>query len=267
MKHTDNDAHPFQFFGWVLLLSIPFYVWGVFWPVHGLPFGFPAMVVMIVVPACMATILTHRERGAAAAWALWHRAGDVTRITNAWWFLVALLCMPAASLLAYVITRTLDLPLPAAVSLSLIQAPLLFATYFLGAIFEEVGWTAYATEPLQLRYGIFGAGLIIGAVWALWHAVPWWLGQGHPLSWVVGQALATIGMRVIMGWIYAYGGRSLFLAIVFHAMINTSYSLFPNAGSHYDPLVIAAVLAIVTGMIALVYPVVLRTTRPGNQRC
>ena len=74
-------------------------------------------------------------------------------------------------------------------------------------------------------------------------------------------------MRVIMGWIYAYGGRSLFLAIVFHAMIDTSFSLFPNEGSHYDPLVIAAVLAIVTGMIALVYPIVLRATHPDHRRC
>jgi membrane protease YdiL (CAAX protease family) len=46
------------------------------------------------------------------------------------------------------------------------QAPVLFASFFLGAILEEIGWTGYATGPLQERYGVFRAGLIIGAVWA-----------------------------------------------------------------------------------------------------
>jgi len=50
-------------------------------------------------------------------------------------------------------------------------------------------------------------------------------------------------MRLVMGWMYAFGGRSLFLAVVFHAMINTSLRLFPNDGSHYDPPVTAAILA------------------------
>ncbi len=122
-----------------------------------------------------------------------------------------------------------------------------------------MGWTGCATEPLQAKYGILGAGLIIGAVWALWHLVPW-LSQGHALSWVMGQTLTDLIARTIMGWICAFGGRSLFLAIAFHATINTSYSLFPNGGTYYDPFVIAAVLAVMTGMTAFAYSIVGRTS-------
>jgi hypothetical protein len=61
-------------------------------------------------------------------------------------------------------------------------------------------------------------------------------------------------MRIVMGWIYAYGGRSLFLATVFHAMINTSFMLFPNNGSHYDPPVVAAVLIAMTVLVAAISP-------------
>jgi hypothetical protein len=100
--------------------------------------------------------------------------------------------------------------------------------------------------------GVLGAGLSIGTVWAIWHIVPWWLGQGHAIWWVLGQTLATIAMRVTMVWIYARGGQSLALAILFHAMINTSYSLFPNQGSHYNPLVIAAILAMTVSVIAAI---------------
>ncbi len=259
-------VNPYLFFGWVLLLSAPFYVWGVFWPVRGLPYGLPATAIMVVVPAIVGTLLTRREQGAAAAWELWRRIGDLSRIPRVWWLSIALLLMPATSLFAYLIMRRFDLPLPPAASISLIQAAPAFAVYFAGAIFEEIGWTGYATVPLQKRWGILGAGLIIGTAWALWHVVPWWAGQGHPLSWVAGQFIACIFMRIVMGWIYAYGGQSLFLAIIFHAMINTSYSMFPNGGSHYSPSVLAAVLAIMTAMIAFAHPIMRRASffEPGH---
>lgn len=61
----------FRFFAWVFAWSLPFYAWGIIWPVRGLPFGLPATVIMIVVPAAVATISTSCEMGAAAAGALW----------------------------------------------------------------------------------------------------------------------------------------------------------------------------------------------------
>jgi len=251
---ADLEGSPtrvFRFFAWVLALSVPFYVWGVVWPVRGLPFGLPATVVMIVVPATVATVSVYRDQGAAAAAALWKRVGDLRRMRTGIWLAISLVCMPAATLLVYAVMRGLGRPLPTAIAVPMAQAPLMFAAYFCGAIFEEIGWTGYATEPLQRRFGVVGAGLIIGGVWALWHVPPWSLGQGHAPLWVIGQFVATVAMRMIMGWIYAFGGRSLVLAIAFHAMINTSYSLFPNHGSHYDPVIAAAVLTAIAAMVAL----------------
>jgi membrane protease YdiL (CAAX protease family) len=241
-----------RFFGWVLLLSIPFYAWGIFWPIEALPFGLPVSVTMIIVPALVATGMTWHEQGRRAAAEMWRRVGDVRRAKSARWTLIAFLFMPAAMLFSYEIMRVLDLPLPAAVTVPFAETPVLFVAFFFGAIFEEIGWTGYATEPLQKRYGVFGAGLMIGAVWALWHIVPWWIVQGRPIAWVAGQALATVAMRLAMGWIYACGGRSLFLATVFHAMINTTFILFPNNGSHYDPSVSAAVLMAMTALLAVI---------------
>lgn len=243
-----SQANPTRFFAWVLALSVPFYIWGVLWPIHGLPLGLPVTAAMVVVPATVATLLARREAGACAAWNLWRRVGDVERVPSVRWLAMSLGCMPVVDALAYAAMRALSLPLPSTISRPLLASPVIFVVFFVGAVFEEIGWTAYATETLQRRHGVVGAGLIIGAVWAIWHIVLW-LGQGHTAWWVLAQTLAVLTMRIIMGWIYARGGRSLFLAIVFHAMINTSSMV--SYGSYYNPLVVAAILGIVAGAIGI----------------
>jgi membrane protease YdiL (CAAX protease family) len=238
-------ASALSFFVWVLTLSTPFYVWGVAAPVRGLPFGLPATAIMVVVPAIVATAHTWRKEGTHAALGLWRRLFDIERVSGFIWIVAALLTMPLASIAGYAVMTMLGRTLPGLTSLPLCDAPLMPALYLAGAALEELGWTGYATEPLQRRYGIPCAGAIIGSVWALWHLIPWWLGQGHALVWVASQTLATILMRIIMGYVYDRGGRSVSLAVIFHAMINVSYSLFPREGSHYDPLVLAPILALV----------------------
>jgi hypothetical protein len=245
------DAQPVRVFVWTLALSSPFYVWDMFWPIQGLPFGLPASVAMIVIPAMVATILVRREAGTKGARELWGRLADIRRIHGARWLAATLLCTPFASLLAYGAMRALGRPLPPAIHVPIWEAPFLIVVFFLGAIFEEVGWTGYATEPLQRRYGVFGAGLIIGTIWALGHVPAWSLGQGHTLLWIGGQSVATIATRIIMVQIYDAGGRSLFLVVLFHAVMNTSWVLFPNSGSHYDPITLAPILAAIAGGLAV----------------
>lgn len=244
-----SSPNPARFFVYVLVLSVPFYVWGVFWPMHWFPLGLPVSALMVFVPAAVATMLIWRESGSDSAWAVWRRVGDTGRITNSQWSAFSIFCMPLVFLIAYAARLAFGLTIPSAASVALPWAPGIFAIYFFGAVFEEIGWTGYATERLQQRESILRAGVTIGSVWAAWHIVPWWVGQQHTVYWVVGQSIATILMRVIMSWIYANGGKSLFLAVVFHAMINTSFSLFPNGGAHYDPLSIAAVLAVLIGVL------------------
>jgi membrane protease YdiL (CAAX protease family) len=249
-KPQDTVAHPWLYFALVQALSVPFY-WGVNSPIQGFPFyGWPISVAAILVPATVATVLTAREQGGRAALHLWGRVGDVRRVRSVQWVLFALLLPPVVTFISYGLVRFFHLPLPDVEKFTPTAAPGLFASFFIGAIPEETGWTGYATEPLQARHGVFGAGLIIGVIWALWHVAMWWIGDGwngqnHAIA-VAGQAASTVLLRVVMGWVYAYGGRSLFLAIVLHAMNNTCWKLFPNDGSHHNPTIIAVVLGCVT---------------------
>lgn len=247
-----TTPRPSTYFAWVTLLSLPFWLWGVVWPVHALPFGLPVSVAMVVCPALAASVLTWQELGKTGLKQLWRRVVDVRRITSWPWLLIAVLCMPATTVATYAVMRWTGLPLPASIHVPLVTTPVILAAYFVSGILEEIGWTAYATRPMQARYGVLGAGLMIGTVWAAWHVVPWWIGQGHTLWWVAGQSSATILMRVLMGWIYAHGGGSVFQAILFHATINTTYSLFPNGGSHYNPLVLSGVLLLAVTIIGTV---------------
>lgn len=173
-----KTARPLAYLVWVILLSVPFWLWGIVWPVQQLPLGLPISAGMIVCPALAASILTWQELGTSGVLQLWRRILDVRRIKSWRWLVASLLFMPAAMMLTYGVIRLVGVPLPAGIRIALVTTLIIFAAYFIGAIPEEIGWTAYATGPLQRRYGVLVAGLLIGAVWAAWHFVPWWIGQG-----------------------------------------------------------------------------------------
>lgn len=246
-----RESRPRAFFVWTLACSIPFYLCGVLWPLQALPYNLPISAMMVVVPATAAAMLRRNDVAHAATPAT-RRVGRLPRDSiKAIWIAVALLTMPIATFIAYALMRLFGSPPPDPISIPLERLPFAFVLFATGAFLEEIGWTGYATEPLQRRQGVFGAGLSIGLVWALWHVIPWWLGQGHTLQWVIGQSVVIILARVVMGQLYAYGGRSLALATLFHTMINISWSSLPNGGSHYDPWPLSIVLAAVVGVFAL----------------
>ena len=243
MNHRDKVTQPrtWRFFAWTFLWSLPFYVWGVVAPVRGLPFGLPATAIMVIIPASAALMMARQEN--RLPWPGVSLAPH-TQLSPGW-LAFTLLCMPLATAIGALAMLASGVTLPPASWPTPLHLSLMVSAYVIGAVFEEIGWTGYATDPLIKRWGIPGTGLIIGAIWACWHVVPWWLGQGHSLYWVSGQVVLTVLMRVMMVWIFAHGGRSLALAILFHTSINVSYSLFPHEGSHYDPWAVLVGLAIV----------------------
>jgi len=63
-----------------------------------------------------------------------------------------------------------QIPVPAVVAV-------MFLAFFPGALGEELGWSGYATDPVQDWRGALGAGVLLGLVWAVYHYVP--LLQAH----------------------------------------------------------------------------------------
>jgi uncharacterized protein len=93
----------------------------------------------------------------------------------------------------------------------------------LAGLLEEIGWTGFATPRLLERYSPLAAGLILGVVWASWHALADFAGNAAALGlgeWalrmIVFWLVPLTCYRVLMTWAYAHH-RSLALGMLMHA--------------------------------------------------
>ena len=123
--------------------------------------------------------------------------------------------------------------------------------FFLAAACEEVGWTGYVTDPLQDRWSALTTSLILGSIWAIWHVIPEL--QANPPAWVAGQFFSTIGVRLLIVWLYNNTGKSVFAAILFHDMVNVSEFSFPNYGSYYAPTISGAITAVIAVIVTFLW--------------
>jgi uncharacterized protein len=153
--------------------------------------------------------------------------------------------------LSYGAIRLMGVPVPAPpFSVGTILA--LFVGLFIGALGEELGWSGYAIDPLQERFGALEGALLLGMVWAVWHYVPL-LEVHRSLAFIAWWSLGTVAARVIIVWLYNNTGKSVFVAALFHTMINLTWQVFPINGSYYDPRVTGLITAIVAVVVVIVW--------------
>ena len=215
-----------SFFALVFALSMPFWILGSLRPFELLP-GLPASALAACTPALAALALRYRHGGLPDVRGLLKRAMDYPRIGRRRWLFASLSLNPMIALLAYAAMSAAgeSLPRPAPLTPGIL---VLFVFFFIGALGEELGWSGYATEPLERRWGILRAGLLLGAIWAAWHFVP--LAQAdRSVSWIASWSVGTIALRTLMVWLYFRSGRSVFATTLFHAMTNLSWQLFRGA--------------------------------------
>ena len=240
-----QEKLPLDYFLLVVVLSIPF------WLIGGsklpLPINLPASAVTTFVPAIAAGILTYRRSGKMGVKEFLKKAVDFKKVKNKLWYLPALFLAPAIYLASYGVMRLTGLPLPDPIIIPPLMVPAFFIMFLIGDTGEELGWSGYAIDPMQKRWGAVKAGLILGAFWAIYHSVTF-VQTRHPASWIVWQCIKTVGMRMVLVWIYNKTGKSVAATNLYHVTDNVSAFLFPNYGSHYSPMV----TGILTGVVALV---------------
>ncbi len=255
-----------EYFFWVTLLALSFWLFG--GDKLPLSINLPTGALVTFVPTIAAAITSYRYGGAKAVQALLRRAADYQKVRDRKWYLPALLVMPLITVLSYAVMRLTGRPLPEQAELSLLMALVFLALFLISDIGEELGWTGFALEPLQQRWGAFRASLLLGVIWVIWHIVPW-IQTGNPASWIFWQGLFSVAQRVLIVWVYNGSGRSVFAATLVHVTANLSWALFPNAGSHYDPLVTAGVTWLVVLAILFVWEPAtlsrLRHARPASR--
>lgn len=238
------------FFALVFALSVPCWLLGAITE-HGLFPGVPVSALMVFAPGLAASILVYRREGAIAAAALLRRIVDYRRITPTTWYLPILILMPSAMLLTYELTRMLGVDIQTD-TVTVAGATRLLGIFFIAAMGEELGWSAYAIEVLQRRLSALAASLMLGIVWAGWHLVPL-LQAGRAPDWIAWWCLYAVALRVLHTWLYNNTNRSVFGAALFHAVCNTSWQLFPIAGSHWDPRIGAPIVAGIAAVVAIIW--------------
>ncbi len=223
-----------NYFLLVFTLAVPFWLFG-----GGrlpLPINLPVGALVTFVPVTAAAILAYRQSRGKGIKELLRKALDYRKIENKLWYIPILLLMPFLHFLSYVIIRLEGRPLPDPIQIPILLAVVFFLMFFIGDAGEELGWTGYAIDPMQKRWGALKASFILGVVWAIWHLIPW-VQTGNSPTWIVWQALDAVALRMLFVWFYNSTGKSVLAPILVHDTVNISQFLFPNYGSHYDPFV------------------------------
>jgi len=242
------------FFLLVVLFSIPIWFLGAvaeqFLPGE-MPTNLPISSLMACCPIIAAVVLVRRDEGSEGAKALLRRAFDYKRIKGKIWYVPILFLWPAMMVLEYGLMKLMGVPLPDP-RLPGLMLPVSFAVFFIAALSEEVGWQGYAMDPLQDRWNALTASIIVGIVWAGWHFVPF-IQMGRTPTWIAWQGTGMVAARILTVWIYHNTGKSVFAAILFHAMNNVATVLLPSYGWQYDPLVALFITAIAAAIITFLW--------------
>jgi len=232
------------------MFSAPFWVIGAGVERELLP-GLPISALMAFVPLFVVALLVSREEGLAGIKRLGERLVDYRRIPRRW-LVPTLVLAPGLTVVAYAVMRVRHEPLPALQFPPVASVIGLCLAFLASGLAEESGWSGYATDPLQARWGALGAAVCLGFVWGAWHLIP--LLQAHRgATWIAGWWLGTVANRVILVWLYDNTQGSILAAALYHATLNICWQLFPNRGSHYDPGIAGVLAAIVAGIVASVW--------------
>ncbi|MGO9934541.1 MAG: type II CAAX prenyl endopeptidase Rce1 family protein [Steroidobacteraceae bacterium] len=244
---AERDASLLAFFLLTYALAVPFWVFGALSAQQLMP-GLPVAALMFVCPGLAASILVTREQGFKAVKSLLARALDYKGVAPKFWYAPLLLLNPAIFILSYFALRALGTPVPAP-QILILPTLALCVVFFVSAFGEELGWSGYAVDSMQCRWGALRASLMLGGIWAMFHFVA--LAQAHrSVEWITWWSLWTVAQRVVMVLLYNGTRKNIFAVILAHASSNVCWQLFPIRGTFFDPRVTGLITALVA-MVAI----------------
>lgn len=161
--------------------------------------------------------------------------------SSAWWWLAVIFLIPiimyaGAALKGEVNAPFLALPLPQILSG-------LALALFLGPI-EEIGWRGIALPLLQKKFAPIWAGLILGAIWMIWHTPAFLISGTVQSGWAFAPFfIGGVASSVIMTALFNDSRGSLLLPYLLHFQMNNP--IWPDAQPWDNYLLAAAAIIIV----------------------
>lgn len=184
-------------------------------------------------PGFVALALTRRAMGQAGALALLRRLIDWR--VSVRWYVFALTYIMSLKLTVAVIHRAAlgTWPQFGDTPWYLMIAAAIGSTLTGGQAGEELGWRGYALPRLTARWGLGGASILLGGVWAVWHLPLFFVdgastqGQSFPL-----YVLQVTALSVAMAWLLGKTHGSLLPVMLLHAAVNNTKDIVPSAEAH-----------------------------------
>jgi membrane protease YdiL (CAAX protease family) len=200
------------------------------------------------IAALVLTAVTEGRPGLGALWRRFWRSGVSLK-----WVIVSLAFIPAVWLVANTFTRILG-----GWDSRLFDRPELFigqfAVAFVACLGEEFGWRGYVLPRLQVKWNALASSLVLGLLWATWHAryltgaVLDPLLAGNPPQPEVWEFLIwIITSSVFTTWIFNNANGSILAAVLFHTSMNAGSYIFwcCNSNWHWPAALVAVAILIV----------------------
>jgi membrane protease YdiL (CAAX protease family) len=223
----------------------------------GSPTGFSVVLVLLgsLVPSSVAIVLVGVMHGKAGVRRLLRRL-LIWRVGIGWWVAVVLVSALGVGAVGLSVLLGGDSPdvtvtIPGAVVL------LLLSIFPGSAGGEEIGWRGFALPHLQAVRSAFGASVVLGIAWGVWHLPLYLTGADlRPLSLFAPWVVLTVAASIILTWIYNGTGGSLLIVVLFHAASNLPLTVF------FEPLddEITQPFLIYVGLMVLAAAVVVAAT-------
>lgn len=184
------------------------------------PFVLGTLVLGLVAPA---VVLTAHEGGRPAVAALLRQAGRVSR--PLWWLPAAVLVLPTVTWSAAFLVGGAR---PATASLVVDYAVAVLAGALVVNIWEELAWTGFVQRRAMARWGTELGALVTAGLFVAIHLPLAFDGADDVSDVMTGLTalVATgIGLRLLIGHLDGWSGRSLLTIGLLHASFNATSAL------------------------------------------
>lgn len=175
----------------------------------------------------------------------WLRCFSFKQISFVWW-LVIFLMFPAIYILSVSVDVLMGGAWPAMEMLrGLIANPAAipltaFISFMSGPWAEEFGWRGYALDRIIKPAGVIRGTIILGLIWGVWHLPLFFMpatahgqtGFGFAGFWTFN--LRSVGLALLMTWIYLKTNRSILSAIFMHFTSNFTGQLLMPLSSRFE---------------------------------
>jgi membrane protease YdiL (CAAX protease family) len=171
------------------------------------------------------------------------------------YYLLALLLFPALWFLGAPLSRLLGMDAPLSrypVEFNLVWMVALFFVYgfIFGGLTEEPGWRGFALPRLQARFSPLVSSLILGVIWAFWHAPARFGGvDTKSLQDTISEWILIVLVSVIFTWLFNRTRGSILVTALIHPAMNTTGSfLFASSGALLLLLLVVILVIVIDRM-------------------